>query len=389
VSYGDPDWPQFIPRPTTRAIKYADLLTLWADWADKLNRQAAQDNHLDLGIRRAAQIRRDARRGVVYQVIRREEGEVSEEFAAWLKSYDSSETLGIEPDFESFVELLREVVARLGEVRRHEDIKGVAHTLARLVEMFSYGDFWFKAFTISGPTRSPLLAQFLGERLPPDHLSTHLEERLPRMNWDRCCEDMTFLVLDDPRSGPGVVQWCVPVAVRFPDTTVAYLPSMEVVQDLCIGFRRILEYHESNLRFIDRMKAKHRATSQKAPPVTAAAQTPATPTAPSHEATSQCNPQSKDEKQHPDGPEGGRWVWWKDKRHDVPEGNVYRMIEFMWDRDFASYDVLIGPVFENPIEPQTIRSCANRVKVALLPTGVPWCLKTDSMNRFITKSAAK
>ncbi len=95
------------------------------------------------------------------------------------------------------------------------------------------------------------------------------------------------------------------------------------------------------------------------------------------------------EKTHPDGPEGGRWVWWNNQRHGVPEGNVYRMIAYMWDRDSASYDDLIGPVFDDPVDPQTIRSCANKVKNALLPTGVPWRLKTDSVNRFITKNAAK
>jgi hypothetical protein len=92
---------------------------------------------------------------------------------------------------------------------------------------------------------------------------------------------------------------------------------------------------------------------------------------------------------HADGPEGGRWVWWNNKRHDVPEGNVYRMIAYMWGRDSATFDDLVGPVFDDPVEPQTIRSCANKVKNALLLTGVPWRLKTDAVNRFITKKAAR
>src|SRR5262249_27442287 len=53
---------------------------------------------------------------------------------------------------------------------------------------------------------------------------------------------------------------------------------------------------------------------------------------------------------HPDGPEGGRWLWWKGKRHDIPAGVAYRMIEFMWNRDSASYDELVGKVFDDPVE---------------------------------------
>jgi hypothetical protein len=94
--------------------------------------------------------------------------------------------------------------------------------------------------------------------------------------------------------------------------------------------------------------------------------------------------QQKD-KSHPDGVEGGRWIWWKDKRYDVPEGTVYRMIEYMWDRDSASYDELFGSVFDEPVEPQTIRSTAHKVKATLLKIGIPWCLRTDATNRFITK----
>jgi hypothetical protein len=86
----------------------------------------------------------------------------------------------------------------------------------------------------------------------------------------------------------------------------------------------------------------------------------------------------------PDGPEGGRWLWWKNKRCDIPKGNVYKLLEFMWDRDSASYDNLIGPVFADPVEPQTIRSYANKLKNAL-PSGFPWRLSTNAVNRQLTK----
>jgi hypothetical protein len=90
---------------------------------------------------------------------------------------------------------------------------------------------------------------------------------------------------------------------------------------------------------------------------------------------------------HPDGPEGGRWIWWKNKRYNVPIGNVYRLIEYIWNRDSARYDDLIGPVFDDPVEPQTIRSYANKVKKAL-PTGFPWRLSTNSVSRQLTKVPA-
>jgi hypothetical protein len=86
-----------------------------------------------------------------------------------------------------------------------------------------------------------------------------------------------------------------------------------------------------------------------------------------------------------DGPEGGRWLWWKGKRYDIPTGNVYRLLEFMWNRDSASYDALSGPVFDSPVEPGTIRSYANKAHNALKAAGVPWRLKTDSVNRYLTK----
>jgi hypothetical protein len=88
---------------------------------------------------------------------------------------------------------------------------------------------------------------------------------------------------------------------------------------------------------------------------------------------------------HPDGPDGGRWVWWGNKRYDVPQGVVYRMIEFMWTRDRASYDLLEDEeVFESTVAPQTVRSSVNKVNNAL-PSGFPWRLSADSVSRRLTK----
>jgi hypothetical protein len=89
---------------------------------------------------------------------------------------------------------------------------------------------------------------------------------------------------------------------------------------------------------------------------------------------------------HPDGPEGGRWLWWKNKRYNIPQGIVYRLIEFMWDRDAASYDALEDAQVVGSVAPQTIRSYANKSNNAL-PPGFPWRLSTDSVNRQLTKVA--
>jgi hypothetical protein len=86
-----------------------------------------------------------------------------------------------------------------------------------------------------------------------------------------------------------------------------------------------------------------------------------------------------------DGPEGGCWVWWRGKRHDVPKGVVYRMIEYMWSRDYATYDDLERDVFDGPIECQTIRSTCSKAKKVLEKLGVPWRLAADSASRHVRK----
>jgi hypothetical protein len=91
---------------------------------------------------------------------------------------------------------------------------------------------------------------------------------------------------------------------------------------------------------------------------------------------------------HPDGPEGGRWVWWKNERHMVPKGTVYRLLEYMWRRNSASYDQLVDEeVFESEVAPQTIRSYANKVNNAL-PPGFLWRLSADAVGRQLTKVPA-
>jgi hypothetical protein len=88
---------------------------------------------------------------------------------------------------------------------------------------------------------------------------------------------------------------------------------------------------------------------------------------------------------HSDGLEGGRWLWWKGKRYNIPKGTVYRLLEFMWNRDSASYEALEqNDVFESSVLPQTVRSYVNKANTAL-PSGFPWRLSSDANARQLTK----
>jgi hypothetical protein len=95
------------------------------------------------------------------------------------------------------------------------------------------------------------------------------------------------------------------------------------------------------------------------------------------------------EKQHADGLVGGRWLWWKNVRYTVPKGTVYRLLAYMWGREFASYDALEkDEVLESSVLPRTICSYANKANNAL-PSGVPWRLSADGINRQLTKKTRR
>jgi hypothetical protein len=92
----------------------------------------------------------------------------------------------------------------------------------------------------------------------------------------------------------------------------------------------------------------------------------------------------------PDGPEGGRWLWWNGKRYDVASGVVYRLIKYMWTRESASYDDLFdAQVFDKDVFPSTIRARASDVNREMKRIGVPLRLSTNSVNRYLTKDASK
>lgn len=93
--------------------------------------------------------------------------------------------------------------------------------------------------------------------------------------------------------------------------------------------------------------------------------------------------------EHNDGPMGGRWLWYKGSRHPIPGGVTYRLLDYFWNRDYASYDSLWAapayPVFDDPVSAQTIRSRASDLNKILRRIGIPWLLRCNSPNRFLAK----
>jgi hypothetical protein len=89
--------------------------------------------------------------------------------------------------------------------------------------------------------------------------------------------------------------------------------------------------------------------------------------------------------QRPNGVEGGCWLWWEGKRHDIPKGVVYRLIAFMLGRDSAPYDDLEGDVFEDAVLPGTVRARTSEVNRVLKKIGVSWRLQADATGRILTK----
>ena len=69
----------------------------------------------------------------------------------------------------------------------------------------------------------------------------------------------------------------------------------------------------------------------------------------------------------------------------IPRGRVYKLLEFMWDRDVASYDDLIAVVLESEAPPQTIRSLLSRTNVTLRVIAETWTLHADSRSLVVRK----
>jgi hypothetical protein len=98
-------------------------------------------------------------------------------------------------------------------------------------------------------------------------------------------------------------------------------------------------------------------------------------------------PETEDENSKQEGPVGGRWVFWKGVRYDVPTGVVYRLIFHMWTREFASYDSLWGidGVFDSEQENHSVSARVSEVNRCLKKIGTPWRLSADSRSRIIVR----
>jgi hypothetical protein len=139
--------------------------------------------------------------------------------------------------------------------------------------------------------------------------------------------------------------------------------------------------------------AMRRQTARAALALQARSHQPTHPAAPQRGPMADLPPSargSQDEQQQPrpNGVEGGCWLWWEGKRHDIPMGVVYRLIAFMWGRDSAPYGDLDGDVFEGAVLPATVRARTSEVNRVLKKIGVPWRLQADATSRILTKQPA-
>ncbi len=83
---------------------------------------------------------------------------------------------------------------------------------------------------------------------------------------------------------------------------------------------------------------------------------------------------------HPDGPDGGCWVWWQGTRHDVPKGVVYKFIAHFWARDSSTYATLNKDVFDGPVDPGSVRK---RTSEVIRTPGVNFPLPCTRTGRWI------
>ena len=85
-----------------------------------------------------------------------------------------------------------------------------------------------------------------------------------------------------------------------------------------------------------------------------------------------------------DGPSGGCWVWWKGKRHDVPTGNVYKLIDLFWTRDSAHYDD-IDDALGDPHDSGYLKKLFSKANAVLKGIGIPWHVSANSTSRTAAK----
>src|SRR5262249_16336425 len=109
------------------------------------------------------------------------------------------------------------------------------------------------------------------------------------------------------------------------------------------------------------------------PPKKPATETSDSPSPPINSASSLATPL------HADGPEAPRWLWWQDQRQDIAGDRgrlLFDLLQFMWDRDSATFDDLTGPGKPWPQRPSNdsaYSTTVNRLNIRL-PSALPWKL---------------
>jgi hypothetical protein len=102
-------------------------------------------------------------------------------------------------------------------------------------------------------------------------------------------------------------------------------------------------------------------------------------------AQSRSRQSSKEKPLHPDGVEGGRYLWLTGKRYDIPKGVVASIIEYMWDKNSVRFQRLIDDILEEEYEDRSICSAVYKANKVLRKHKARWILKPSLKTRQITK----
>jgi hypothetical protein len=88
---------------------------------------------------------------------------------------------------------------------------------------------------------------------------------------------------------------------------------------------------------------------------------------------------------HPDGPEAPHWMWLTGIRHRIESPQAWKLLNFFWNRDAATFDELSGPepgkIWPDPVQDSALTSAANRFQNAM-PSGFPFKLRVKNRTLY-------
>jgi hypothetical protein len=87
----------------------------------------------------------------------------------------------------------------------------------------------------------------------------------------------------------------------------------------------------------------------------------------------------------PDGPEGGCRFWWKGVEYQVKGYRLYRLLDYMWHRNQASFGDVEEHVFEGPVSTEAIRSAVCRLNNKVIGGVLRWELTVNTTARLVVK----